>query len=265
MKVAGSDKVVVEKTFIQLHPDWTDGGFGWEQIENDPEVAWGFLWDRKVTYRKVNEGLNRLIYGKMVEDLVTQYNASEYTIVSNTGFGQRTKIEIDYTKLNDLSSLEKELDFQNGLQNTKSLYSFAGGAVTGNLEQAIKNLAPGLDFWLIVWYRRCGEFEVIQETGKNNSSSAALGYILRKNKYNWVRIEKIDEDKVDITEVPVINVEDIVWYLPAKEQFQSVPKQRPLIGDYWSSNPDGQGNAFTREGSAGRMEARKVRACRNPL
>lgn len=92
--------------------------------------------------------------------------------------------------------------------------------------------------------------------------SAALGYILKKNKYNLARIEKKDGDDVVISESPVIRTDDIVWYLPAKDQFSNGPTTLPLEGEYWSSTPEGSENAYTNKGSVGRMQKRKIRACR---
>ena len=45
----GDNVSSVEKEFKQLNPD---GDYGWEQIENDPLATWGFLWNRKITYKK---------------------------------------------------------------------------------------------------------------------------------------------------------------------------------------------------------------------
>jgi len=261
--VKGSPHEVTSTEITQLCPDWNDSGFGWEQVEYDLKTQWGFQWDRIVTYTKNNIGLNRFVYGEMIKDLVTQYKATEYTTVSNTGVGQRTTVRIDYTKLNTLPS---SLNSSDGLSNTQTLFGFAGGAVTGNLEQAILDLAPGLDFWLLRWYRRCGEFTPIVEQEGLVPSSEALGLILRKNRYNIVRIEKDDNGSTDVSESPVLNTEEgIVWFLPAKDQFGHAPVKCLLNGDYWSSSPveDGSSNIYTSSGSAGRLDYKKIRACRN--
>lgn len=244
----GDNVSSVEKEFKQLNPD---GDYGWEQIENDPLATWGFLWNRKITYKKENVFLNLFIYGPMVENLVNEYNASDYAIVTNTSIFQKTTIDIDYAKLNNLSKLN--LSTEQGAQNTKDLYSFSGSATTGNLEQAIKNLSR---------WGSSGVFNEINPSGENNMESAALGYILKKNKYNLARIEKIDGDDVVISESPVIRTDDIVWYLPAKDQFSNGPTTLPLEGEYWSSTPEGSENAYTNKGSVGRMQKRKIRACR---
>lgn len=251
LEIVGIDGGKSVKTFVQRCPDWS-GSFGWEQDESDnPAATWGFLWERKVTYRKHNYYWNWLIYGPMAEDLRTQYNATGYAKVSNTRMFQYTTIAIDYSSLNDLSG--RNLSESDGLQNTQELYRFSGGASTGNFEQAIKNLASRGEN---------GVFDVISESGENNMTSAALGYILRKNRYNLVQIEKKDGSDVVVSESPVINVNDIVWYLPARTQFADAPAETPLSGEYWSSTPDGNETAFTNTGSRGRMETWKIRACR---
>lgn len=254
MKVAGGDNIITEKTIAQHCPDWNDNNLGWEVIEEDPLAQWGFLWDRIVKYQKQNIWWNALIYHPIITALVSQYNATNYTSVSAGGIlgvGGRTTITIDYTKLTNLSSLGLTSD--NGWDNTKKLYEFSGAATTGNLEQAIKNLASrGAN----------GVFDIISEKGENNTTSAVLRYILRKNRYKLVRISKEDNGNVVTTESPAIDASDIVWYLPAQDEFLSTPQKTPLNGDYWSSTPDGNDNAFTSSGSAGRLDWRKIRACR---
>jgi len=248
----------------QLCPAWTSDGFGWEQIESDySKATWGFHWDRVVTYQKKNAWWNLLIYAPMINNLVTQYNADSYTDVSRTSvYGwplydtdttPGVTIKINYSLLNSLSNVT--FDDKNGLQNTTNLYEFSGAASTGNLEQAIKNLASRGEN---------GVFNVIQESGTNNMTSAVLGYILRKNKYNLKQIEKTDGGNVVVSESAVID--KIVWFLPAKDQLSVMPTetpQTPLTGPYWSSNPDGDANAFITNGSRGRMEDCMFRACRN--
>lgn len=258
LTLEGTSAPAVEKEFKQLNPDWV-GDYGWEQIENDPQANWGFDWNRKVTYRKNNVLWNLLIYGPMINDLVKENQAEGYTSVSKTGFLQRTIISIDYSKLNNLNSLN--LTDNNGLNNTRVLFEFSGSATTGNLEQDIKNLAQrGSN----------GVFDITTQSGTNNMESAALGYILKKNRYNILKIEKKDDEgNIVVSESAVIKRNDIVWYLPAKSQMQSAPSNQPLKGVYWSSTPDGNSNAWASNGetlipqSAQRSSMNRVRACRN--
>ncbi len=246
----------------QLCPAWTSDGFGWEQIESDnPEAPWGFQWDRMVTYQKKNAWWNALIYAPMIKELVGQYNAGSYTTISRDGIylwnpdsTPGVTITIDYSSLNSLSNVT--FDKKDGRQNTANLYDFSGAASTGNLEQAIKDLASRGEN---------GVFNVIEESGTNNMTSAVLGYILRKNKYNLRRIEKTDNNGNTVVSESAV-IDEIVWYLPAVDQLRTAPAeapQTPLTGPYWSSNPDGTANAFISDGSLGRMENCKFRACRN--
>jgi len=253
MNVKGSDNIVTEQTIRQVCPAWTDGGFGWEQFENDPTATWGFLWNRTVTYRKKDIWLNLLIYGPMVNDLVTKHNAGGYAKVTNYGFGDRTKIVIDYTKLNNLGDISIVND--NGLPNTRELYNKAGSATTGSLEQAMNDLVSR------------GVFSMTSDVGTlDDITSAAMGYILLKNKYDLLQIEKRDGNDVGITESPVLAQEGIMWYLPAIDEFGYPPTVGDqLNGTYWSSNPDpnNNANALTNNGSFGRMsQGIQVRACR---
>jgi len=246
MKVAGSDKVVVEKTFIQLHPDWTDGGFGWEQIENDPEVAWGFLWNRVVTYegRGSYWVLFYIFDMYFIDQYIARYNASAYV----TRKWLSVETTVDYRKLNNLDDLK--LSSVDGLENTVKLYNFGGAATTGAIENALNSLSA---------------IKIKSSQGDNNMTSAALGYVLKKNKYNLLKIEKKDGSNIQIAESVLIDVDNIKWFLPAKDQLLYPPIQGdPWIGEYWSSTPDENSEdnkIFTSSGSAGRMEVRKIRAC----
>lgn len=264
MKVAGAENILAATEITQVTAEWNNAGFAWEQFENDnAEATWGFSWKRTVVYEKANGWWNWLIYAPLVDDLRTQYNATSYVDLSNTGIiafweaanKPGVKVTINYWKLNDLSGLSLTSD--NGLTNTQALYDFSGSAITGDFEQAIKDLASrGAN----------GVFNLIEDTGTDDDhpGSAALRYIMRKNKYNLLRIEKRDGDNIVTSESPLIKSSDIVWYLPAVEQFNTPPVEGdPWTGEYWSSTPEGDHNAYTNSGSAGRMEYRKIRACRN--
>lgn len=266
MKVKGDGNIVTRYDFTQLCPDWSAPLYGWEQLENDPMAEWGFEWDRTVTYQKDNYMFNGWVYYPLIKDLVTQYKAESFTEVNHNGlsagfltpegFLGRTSIKIDYRMLNDLSAVV--LTLSDGLGNTRKLYSFSGEATTGSLEQAIKDLANS-------GYGNYGVFSVIQESGNNNMTSAALNYIMRKNRFNLVRIRKRDESNVIVTtETAVLNTEEgIVWFLPAKDQLDQGPIQYPLAGEYWSSSPvENSSYIFTSSGTAGRSDNKKIRACR---
>lgn len=257
------DTIVDTKIFKQNCPDWNDD-FGWEHIEEysdwvensnggfnqkagDPHAPWGYEWNRKVTYRRNNIWWNYLIYGPMIKELQTQYDPQKtYTTVSETGAFQQVKIEINYSNLNSLKNLD--LSDNDGLKNTKELYKYSGGAVTGELEEAVKNV---------------DSMEIISESGNNNSESAALSHILKKNRYDLKIVEKKDGNNVDQSKSAYINASNIVWFLPSKDQMKNSPSHSVLNGNYWSSTPDGTDKAFTNSGSDARSNNNKVRACRN--
>jgi len=233
--VKGSDRTLATATFQQHHPDWTGAGFGWEQIEDD-EGQWGFNWNRKVTYKATSLPIiNSIIFG--IIRLI--YNARNYT---SLGWAS---ITIDYSVLNSLNGVTVTDD--DGLQNTRNLYGYSGGATTGNLERVLDGLNNVTK----------------TESGNNNVTSAALGYVMRKNRYDLLTRETTEGGQTITTTSPVISTEDIVWYLPAKDQMKSSPTEVPLNGTYWTSNPDGAQNAFTNNGSDLRSELHKIRACRN--
>lgn len=233
----------------QLCPAWTSDGFGWEQIEIDnekdiSEAPWGFLWDRVVTYTMESNILNDIYYIIIKYITLNQYRAENYVTFSSLIWDREIKITIDYSSLNNLS--EQNLSTTDGLQNTKYLYTFSAGATTSSLEQTIDNL---------------NRFTK-SESGTTDSSVAALGFVLKKNKYNLKQVDR----QGTVVESAVIDADAIVWYLPAVDQLNTAPTetpQTPLTGPYWSSNPDGDANAFITNGSRGRMENCMFRACRN--
>ncbi len=228
----------------QLCPAWTASGFGWEQTEEDPIAQWGFNWNRVVKYEGKG-GFWVLLYFidiSFIDRYIDQYNASSY--VTRQQWSPNTIV--DYTKLNNLSSLNLTRD--NGLFNTLALHKFGGEATTGAIEDALNALSA---------------IEVKSVTGENNVTSAALGYVLKKNKYNVAKDESTNNGETQISEVPVIDYDHIGWFFPAVDQISSAPTMGdPFDGIYWSSTPDGNNNAFTSSGTAARLDSHKIRACR---
>lgn len=43
--------VSTTKVLLQKYPNWTDGGFGWEVVDDDESGEYGFKWTRKVVYQ----------------------------------------------------------------------------------------------------------------------------------------------------------------------------------------------------------------------
>jgi len=255
--VDGFPGTTVQKKIYQHYPDRTASGLGWEWDEEDPQSPWGFLWERRVTFVKRNIWGNFLIVPAIIEYMIDNYNASNYAEITKRPANilqvgtVMTTVVLDYGKLNSLSGLTLTTD--DGLTNTRNLHTYSGGATTGNLENALRN------------WKMSGE-PMFNETvtGTNNNTSAALGYVLKKNRYNMAHSERTEGGKTTVTEYPILNADDIVWYLPARDQFTTPPPTVLLDGsDYWSSTPYGNDRAYTNGGSQGRMSNGRIRACRN--
>jgi len=246
MKVAGAENILATAEIKQVTAVWNSAGFAWEQFEDDnPAATWGFLWDRVVKYRGKGGWWALLYVFDMffIDQFISQYNASEF--VTRADWSVNTTI--DYSKLSNLDGLNLTND--DGLFNTKELYKFGGSATTGSIERALNSL---------------NAIEISSDIGENNMTSAALGFILKKNKYNLLKIEKKNGNDTQVTESALIDYDNISWYLPAVEQLNTPPAEGdPWIGEYWSSTPDGNKNAFTSANSVGRMTTHKIRACRN--
>lgn len=51
LRGTGASTVSTTKVLLQKYPNWTDGGFGWEVVDDDESGEYGFKWTRKVVYQ----------------------------------------------------------------------------------------------------------------------------------------------------------------------------------------------------------------------
>ena len=205
-------------TIKQLCPSWNTQGLGCERFE-DGDYPWGFKWDSsmKITYDMSEAGgtgfwspLRRWImkiqikyYGDKYKDYIT------YT----TYWGQLKTLTIDFSKVPNLDVADSPDD---GNLNTWELYNFNGiSDVTGLMAQ--------LEEW-------GGKADKVLE---QNPAEYAARMCTMKNKFNK---EKIAQEGNNVAYRPVLKRENLVWYLPAKEEFSMVvDNDYPLNGNYWTS------------------------------
>lgn len=261
LKVEGtSDADAATKTIIQKCPSWNGSNVGYERFEenNGGNYPFGFLWDRKVTYSY--KGFLALLF-KWVADSYKTANVDYLKTSYNFGlfFTSVSTATIDYTALNN--SLNVGMSTEDGLDNTRKLYTFKNIGSISEMEQDFDNLT-------ILGYKwqdkktEGGHYETV----KNFAAKMAV----MKNKFNVEKREQKDpEGNKVVFYVPDIEENDIVWYLPASnEQMRITDTEYPLSGTYWSSTAaDDNTNAYIySSGSSSvenaRMATHKIRAVR---
>ena len=261
LKVEGtSDADAATKTIIQKCPSWNGGNVGYERIEenNGGNYPFGFLWDRKVTYSY--KGFLALLFKWVADSYKTanvDYLKTSYKFV--VGFRSVSTATIDYTALNN--SLNVGMSKEDGLDNTRKLYTFKNIGSISEMEQDFDNLK-------ILGYKwqdkktEGGHYETVK--------NFAAKMVVMKNKFNVEKREQKDpEGNKVVFYVPDIDEKDILWYLPANnEQMGITDTEYPLSGTYWSSTAaDDNTNAYIySSGSSsvenGRMATHKIRAVR---
>ena len=203
-------------TISQLCPSW-NGDLGCERIE-DGDYPWGFLWssDLKITYDILGSDL----------DLIGQAILTFYLeLFDNSSFIQqdwgliplRNYVIIDFSAI---SSVKVADDPDNGRSNTLGLYNFDGLNDASSLMQYFQENGVTADITLPV-----------------NPTNFAARMCALKNKFN----KEIDED--NNVERPVLKEENLVWYLPAKnETSRMLDAEYQLGGKYWTSTSSGNDN-----------------------
>lgn len=237
---------------VQRCQNW-QGDLGWEVIEEDLTLPYGFKWDRKVTYQKsgfgffsgpIEEWYIKQIFKKQpkgfwewIGSIFSPTTVDYVEVYRKNGV---VTVTIDYTKMGDISAVSTT----NGQDNTWKLYSIVGGTsfegeqyLTGR-EYTIKSESGSLD-------------------GRPKNFAAL--YAVKLNAFD---IHKGGEGS-QIAYAIIPEQKDIKWYLPASEQFSG---SAGLNGQYWSSTAiNDNTDAYSWNGSSQstpRMDLHKVRAVR---
>lgn len=262
LKVDGtSDADAATKTIIQKCPSWNGSNVGYERFEenNGGNYPFGFSWDRKKTY--VYNGFLGLLFKWIAQSYQTQ-ESKKYVSIDwyiSGFFVSKATVIIDYGQLNE--SLDVGMSTDNGLENTRKLYTFKGIGSISEMETTLDNIHVGK----YTWHEKKEEGGDYQ-TVKNFAAKMAV----MKNKFNIEKREQKDSDgNTVVFYVPDIEENDIVWYLPASnEQMGITDTEYPLSGTYWSSTA-AQANKQAYVYSSGinaietdRMATHKIRAAR---
>lgn len=205
-------------TIKQLCPSWNTQGLGCERFE-DGDYPWGFKWDSsmKITY-DMSEAGGTGFWGPLrrwIMKIQIKYYGDKYKdyITYTTYWGQLKTLTIDFSKVPNLDVADSPDD---GNLNTWELYNFNGiSDVTGLMSQ--------LEEW-------GGKPDKKLE---QNPAEYAARMCTMKNKFNK---EKIAQEGSNVAYRPVLKRENLVWYLPAKNEFSIViDNDYPLNGNYWTS------------------------------
>lgn len=210
---------------VTQQPVQRSGGVGFECYEDDfgterianPIYPYGFYWDRYVTYTS-SDFFYRLIIHWSAQDAISDYSASSY-VSSVYKFLNKTTVTIDYSKLNDLGDNAQDTD--TGIGNTYNLYNFRG---VGNISE----IETVFDGWNINKDFTGGEIDEVQRF--------AAKVALLKNKFTKQQETESSGGTSVTYDVPVINAEDVVWYLPVAAEYALMSSSSfPLSGNYWTS------------------------------
>ena len=205
-------------TIKQLCPSWNTQGLGCERFE-DGDYPWGFKWDSsmKITY-DMSEAGGTGFWGpfrRWIMKIQIKYYGDKYKdyITYTQWILQLRSVTIDFSKVPNLDVADSPDD---GNLNTWDLYNFNGiSDVTGLMAQ--------LEEW-------GGKPDKKLE---QNPAEYAARMCTMKNKFNK---EKIAQEGNNVAYRPVLKRENLVWYLPAKNEFSMVvDNDYPLNGNYWTS------------------------------
>ena len=205
-------------TIKQLCPSWNNQGLGCERFE-DGDYPWGFKWDSsmKITYDMSDAGGHGIFgpFRRWIMKIQIKYYGDKYKdyITYTTYWAQLKTLTIDFSKVPNLDVADSPDD---GNLNTWELYNFNGiSDVTGLMSQ--------LEEW-------GGKPDKVLE---QNPAEYAARMCTMKNKFNK---EKIAQEGSNVAYRPVLKRENLVWYLPAKNEFSMVvDNDYPLNGNYWTS------------------------------
>lgn len=212
-------------TIEQLCPSW-NGNLGCERIEEYDEgftgYPWGFKWPEgmKITYNMRNAGLGDLIKNALLNAYLSWFTDYNDFITKDTWFLSITSVTINFDAVPQVRVATSESD---GAKNTSELYNYNGINDVSTLMSVLEDWGGTTTDVLPV-----------------NPEAFAARACAMKNKFH----KTIEEHKGQTIEIPVLEEEDLVWYLPARNQAPDMKdEQYPLQGVYWTStNADVEGD-----------------------
>lgn len=212
-------------TIEQLCPSW-NGSLGCERIEEYDEgytgYPWGFKWPQgmKITYNMENAGLGDLIKNALLNAYLSWFTDYNDFITKDTWLLSITSVTINFDAVPQVRVATSESD---GAKNTSELYNYNGINDVSTLMSVLEDWGGTTTDVLPV-----------------NPEAFAARACAMKNKFH----KTIEENMGQTIEIPVLEEEDLVWYLPARNQAPDMKdEQYPLQGVYWTStNADVEGD-----------------------
>jgi hypothetical protein len=254
---------------------------GWEQIDEGEKAEFGFSWNRKAnliypfnyTPGLFRESEDEKAYREYCQSVIDDNEAGVYAELKSQYFtwkvGYRYYIAIDYTKLGTSLGSDSQTD---GLSNTKTLKSNAGTSASKSFEDILLSIKKS-DGSGEAAFRYPNETEqrwdnLFATEGENSITSAAIGQCLKKNKYNLKKSTTTADGSTFTGYSPTLATENIVWYMPAVDEFNSAPssvKDAITPSECWSSTISTEDATVAYLGNgdtASRTSPHKIRAKR---
>lgn len=197
-------------TIRQLCPSWNVDGLGCERIEGK-KYQWGFLWgdNMKMVYTVPGWILKKW----WVEIVLTWFNDyGKYITVDRDSWSTSFRVTIDFNKIPSPNVAKSPTD---GIKNSSELYNFNGISDVSALIKRLENWGG-----------------TTNQTFPLNPTEFAVRAAVMKNKFN----KEVQSAGTETIERPILKNENLVWYLPAKEEITAiVDNEYPLQGNYWTS------------------------------
>ena len=197
-------------TIRQLCPSWNADGLGCERIEGK-KYQWGFLWgdNMKMVYTVPGWILKKW----WVEIVLTWFNDyGKYITVDRDSWSTSFRVTIDFNKIPSPNVAKSPTD---GIKNSSELYNFNGISDVSALIKRLENWGG-----------------TTNQTFPLNPTEFAVRAAVMKNKFN----KEVQTSAGETIERPILKSENLVWYLPAKEEITAiVDDEYPLQGNYWTS------------------------------
>lgn len=197
-------------TIRQLCPSWNTNGLGCERIEGK-KYQWGFLWgdNMKMVYTVPGWILKKW----WVEIVLTWFNDyGKYITVDRDSWSTSFRVTIDFNKIPSPNVAKSPTD---GIKNSSELYNFNGISHVSALIKRLENWGG-----------------TTNQTFPLNPTEFAVRAAVMKNKFN----KEVQSAGTETIERPILKSENLVWYLPAKEEITAiVDNEYPLQGNYWTS------------------------------
>lgn len=200
-------------TISQLCPSW-NGDLGCERIE-DADYPWGFMWPdgMKITYNMSNAWLGDLIKNALLNAYLSWFTDYNNFVTKETFLLSITSVTINFDAVPQVLVATSEDD---GKRNTDELYNFNGISDVATLMSILED-----------WGGTTTDVLPL------NPEEFAARACVMKNKFSVT----IEENMGQTIEVPVLAEEDLVWYLPSKNEAPRMQDtgEYALDGIYWTS------------------------------